>query len=312
VAVGDLNLDGKPDLAVGNSNSNNVSLFLGNGLGGFSSGGAFVMGQDPRSVVIGDFDGDARPDVVTANYLANTVSVRLGNGTGGLGAKTDYGTGGHPASIVAGDLNGDVGLDLVTTDYFSSAVTVLLNARPGLPTPTTLAAVTAAFRAGRVELVWYGASMTGVLATVYRRTEQADWTEVARIAGDGTGTLRFADANVLPGGRYDYRLGVRRGGAEEYLGETSVVVPMLSLALEGLRPNPAAGDLMAAFTLSNGTPAKLELLDVTGRLWLTRAVGDLGAGSHTLRLEKRVPAGIYWLRLTQGSSSVLARGVVMQ
>ena len=35
VAVGDFNGDGKQDLATANYNSNNVSILLGNGLGGF-------------------------------------------------------------------------------------------------------------------------------------------------------------------------------------------------------------------------------------------------------------------------------------
>jgi hypothetical protein len=34
VAIGDFNGDGKPDLAVANNGSNNVSILLGNGEGG--------------------------------------------------------------------------------------------------------------------------------------------------------------------------------------------------------------------------------------------------------------------------------------
>jgi hypothetical protein len=86
----------------------------------------------------------------------------------------------------------------------------------------------------------------------------------------------------------------------------------LALALEGLRPNPAVGEPVASFALSDGSPARLQLLDVTGRVWRAREVGDLGAGSHVLRLGGSVPAGVYWLRLTQGGHSLLARAVVVQ
>src|SRR4051812_18566438 len=41
VAVGDFNRDGIPDLITANADTNNVSLLLGNGAGGFSVGGNF-------------------------------------------------------------------------------------------------------------------------------------------------------------------------------------------------------------------------------------------------------------------------------
>src|SRR5258706_4643383 len=124
--------------------------------------------------------------------------------------------------------------------------------------------------------------------------------------------VRFEDANVQPGARYGYRLGVRERGTEKFYGETWVSVPELALALEGLRPNPAVGELAAAFTLPSVSPARLELLDVAGRMWLAREVGDLGVGSHLVRLGRTVPAGLYWLRLTQGGCSLFARGAVLR
>jgi hypothetical protein len=154
--------------------------------------------------------------------------------------------------------------------------------------------------------------MAGVTATVYRQGAQSGWTAIASIAGDGTGTLKFDDLGVQAGASYGYRLGVREGGVEKFYGETRVSVPPPALALEGLRPNPAAGELVASFTLSNGSAARLQLFDVTGRIWLARDVGDLGAGSHLVRLGGSVPAGLYWLRLSQGGRSLLARAVVVR
>ncbi len=90
------------------------------------------------------------------------------------------------------------------------------------------------------------------------------------------------------------------------------MVPALAMALEGLRPNPAVRELVASFTLPSGSPARLQLLDVTGRVWLAQDVGNLGTGSHLVRLDGSVPAGIYWLRLTQGGRSLLARGAVVR
>jgi len=312
VAIGDLNGDGKPDLAVANSAANTVSVLLGNGSGGFGAKTDIRVGTDPWSVAIVDLNADGKADLVAANNIDNTVSVLLGNGHGGFEAKADYGIGGRPTSVVIADLNGDGGLDLATSGYFADRVTVLLNLASSVPTATEVALVRSEITAGRVELGWYGASMAGVPATLYRRTELTAWSSLGQITGDGTGMLHFEDADVRPGVRYDYRLGVRGVGGERYYGETSITVPGLELALAGLRPNPAAGEPVASFTLASGSPARLELLDVTGRVWLTRAVGGLGPGNHVLRLGKSLPAGMYWLRLTQNDRSLLARGVVVR
>ena len=77
VAVGDFNGDGKPDLVAANALSNNVSLLLNNGSGGFTSAGNFGVGDNPYSVAVGDFNGDGKPDIVSANAFSNNVSLLL-------------------------------------------------------------------------------------------------------------------------------------------------------------------------------------------------------------------------------------------
>src|SRR5205807_9895351 len=47
VAVGDFNGDGKPDLAVANFNSNNISVLLGNGDGTFQAARTFAVDSGP-------------------------------------------------------------------------------------------------------------------------------------------------------------------------------------------------------------------------------------------------------------------------
>src|SRR2546422_4768977 len=80
VAIGDLNGDGRPDLAVANLNSSTVSVLLGNGAGGFGAKSDFTTGASPLSVAIGDLNGDGSPDLAVANLNPTTVSVLLGNG----------------------------------------------------------------------------------------------------------------------------------------------------------------------------------------------------------------------------------------
>ncbi len=314
VAIADLNRDGKPDLAVADFYyyRSTVSVLLGRGDGTFGQRSAYATGRNPFSIVIGDLNGDGMPDLASAEIDGRAVSVLLGNGDGTFGQRVDYGIGSDSRSLAIGDLNGDGKPDVAVVNTSSNTVSVLLNMGDGFPTPVALALVDAQASQNHVTLRWYGASMTGARATVFRQSAGAAWAAVARIAGDGTGTFRFEDLNVQPGARYGYRVGIQEGGAEQFYGETWISVPALALALEGLRPNPAEGEPVASFTLPNGSPARLELLDVTGRVWLTRGVGDLGAGSHLMGLGGPVPVGMYWLRLTQGGRSLLARGVVVR
>jgi len=312
VAIGDLNGDGKSDLAVTNEHDGTVSVLLGHGDGSFGPRTDFATGPYPHAVAIGDLNGDGKPDLAVANYYFDTVSLLLGHGDGNFEAKADYGVGVEPTSAAIGDLNGDGKPDLVVANQNSSTISALLNTGAGIPTPTTIALVDAHATASRVELRWFGTSMAGATVIIYRQAAQGSWTPVASITGDGTGTIRFADVDVQPGARYGYRLGLREGGAEKFYGEVWVSVPTLALTLEGLRPNPAVGEPVASFTLPNGSPARLELLDVAGRVWLAREVGDLGAGSHLAHMGGSVPAGIYWLRLTQGGRSLLARAAVIR
>jgi len=76
--VGDLNGDGKLDLAVTNQSDGTVSVLLGNGDGTFQAQQAFPTSADPVGLAMGDFNADGRLDLVTANIgSTNTVSVLL-------------------------------------------------------------------------------------------------------------------------------------------------------------------------------------------------------------------------------------------
>lgn len=65
VAVSDLDLDGKPDLAT--SGFGFVQIFFGNGPGTFRPGPAYASAPSPQPVTITDLDGDGYPDLVLGN-----------------------------------------------------------------------------------------------------------------------------------------------------------------------------------------------------------------------------------------------------
>ena len=82
VEVGDLNQDGKPDLASVGFNSRNVTVLLNQGAGsGFSAapGSPFAAGSDPQSMEIADLNADGKPDLGVANYRGQFAAL-MNNG----------------------------------------------------------------------------------------------------------------------------------------------------------------------------------------------------------------------------------------
>ncbi|HEY3569621.1 MAG TPA: VCBS repeat-containing protein [Thermoanaerobaculia bacterium] len=132
VEVADLNGDGKPDLVVANEQSQDVTVLLGDGRGGFKAakGSPFAAGQQPNDIAIGDFNRDGRPDLAFANHEAKHLTVLLGDGRGGFaparGSPFAVAARPHTHGVATGDLNGDGNLDLLTDSWGNDQVAVLL------------------------------------------------------------------------------------------------------------------------------------------------------------------------------------------
>jgi large repetitive protein len=127
-ALGDFNGDGKPDLAVANNSTENISVLLGNGDGTFGVKTDYDVGQPAYGVVVTDLNSDGNLDIVaeTSFSLTEGVSVLLGNGNGSFQTRVDYLFSGlaQPKSILASDFNNDSKPDIVVIN--GSGATVLL------------------------------------------------------------------------------------------------------------------------------------------------------------------------------------------
>jgi hypothetical protein len=138
VGTADLNMDGAPDLLVGDRRSDVwsdvprpdlVHVWLGDGAGGFEFGQSLDIGVGvlPYGFVSADLDGDGDPDVAVINQHGDSVTVLLGGPGGLLSVGQTVSTGDGPISIVAADVDGDGDTDLLVASFADDQVSLLHN-----------------------------------------------------------------------------------------------------------------------------------------------------------------------------------------
>lgn len=115
VKVADLNQDGRLDLAVANRDSNNLTVLMGDGSGGFTSADSpcpipCATQAMPVFITAADFDTDGRLDLAIAGTGSAIVPLLLS----GEGVPNQFViAGSEPRGVETGDLNGDGNADLV-------------------------------------------------------------------------------------------------------------------------------------------------------------------------------------------------------
>ena len=77
--IGDLNNDGRLDIAAVNCGAGNICVFLGYNYGNLASPLTYTTGSSakPRSLAVFDFNHDDQLDVILANFGSNTLNVHM-------------------------------------------------------------------------------------------------------------------------------------------------------------------------------------------------------------------------------------------
>jgi len=139
VTVGDLNDDGKEDLAlaacglsevVTTSTSGttettkvtyaNVFTFKGDGKGEFKIDKNYQAGDCPSAIVLADLDRDGKLEIVVANSSSDTITVIDGS------KQEDFEVGTTPVALAVGDFNRDAKLDLAVANSGSDTISICL------------------------------------------------------------------------------------------------------------------------------------------------------------------------------------------
>lgn len=136
VTAGDLNGDGKPDLAMA---VNSISLGAGimvltnNGNGAFTRTGFYSAPATPYAVVAADVNGDGALDLISVNQGNNTLTILTNNGSGIFSSNATLNVASGPESMAAADINGDGRMDLISGNWNAGTLTVFTNAATFLP-----------------------------------------------------------------------------------------------------------------------------------------------------------------------------------
>ena len=146
LAVGDIDGDHKPDIAVTNYGSESISVLKNQAVVGTIDQNSFLpqinfaTGTGPYGIAMGDLDGDGKIDlaVTNSNFIAggdltktlsifkNTTTTTAINSSSFEG-KVDFKTGASPMGIFVGDIDGDNKPDLSVINNKSFTISVLRN-----------------------------------------------------------------------------------------------------------------------------------------------------------------------------------------
>jgi hypothetical protein len=302
VAVGDLDGDGLPDLAVAeNDYLETLSVLHGLGNGGFTNRQGFLLGSNATSVRIGDATGDGHADIVlTTSWPGGKVFVLPGHSDGTYGTAVELDTPQSAAGVGLADVTGDGRLDVVAGN---SGLSVF----PGLAGGTFGPRVD--FAAGGSSLALGDVDADGVPDAVTANGWQSNSLSVLSSApggvfanrvdyGAGDQPVAVAMADLDGDGLPDLVATNTQSNTVSILLNTGgpaglgVPPPGASGAVLALRalPNPARDALVLEFALPHAASVTLRMFDVAGRLVGTPVSGAYAAGTHRVRWERPLAA----------------------
>lgn len=182
IVMGDLNGDGKPDLATANNGDNTISLLRNTSTSGtmsFYAEPSITGGNGAWSLILADLNGDGKPDLASVNQTDNTISVFRNISTTdsvAMAANVDYPVGDVPWYINTADYDGDGMPDIATIGNTVATISVLLNKSSAAPAITSFTPTTGI--SGTVVTIT-GMNLGGTTAVTFGGTPASSFTVVS-------------------------------------------------------------------------------------------------------------------------------------
>jgi hypothetical protein len=137
MAAADFNGDGVPDLVIAANGT--VSLFQGDGMGGFSFASSF--NEYATSIAVADFNNDGRPDLAILYFGSIVIATNTGEG---FILSTNNNSNYSANSFAVGDFNGDGNVDAISFSSYNGTLTLFLGNGTGgfsAPSASTISAL---------------------------------------------------------------------------------------------------------------------------------------------------------------------------
>jgi hypothetical protein len=120
IAAADLNGDARPDLVVGNSFDQTVSVLLSQSDGGYAPQLVYPTRRGPYRLAIGDVTEDGVLDVIVVGLSEfDAVTVLVGSPTGAFTGSRMYAVGHDPKMPLIADVDEDGRNDIVVVSRFA-------------------------------------------------------------------------------------------------------------------------------------------------------------------------------------------------
>jgi hypothetical protein len=119
IAVGDMNNDGRNDIALANTEQNDVALYIWNMTAQWWIPGIHKsIDGFPTAIQVGDANNDGQNDIVTCNRVTKKVSVLIWNATNqDWENQLTYAVGTNPCSVVIKDVTYDGMNDVLVANF---------------------------------------------------------------------------------------------------------------------------------------------------------------------------------------------------
>ncbi len=309
VHIGDLDGDGKADIALVNRDVATLAVYRNTSVPGTITLAARQDFATPAGtfthygLAYGDLDGDGKPDLAVGNYTLNVTSIFRNTSVPGVvsfAPRVDLPSG-VSYDVGIDDFDGDGRPDLAVTNS-SSTVSILGNLCTIVPLPVELLSFTAEQRGKEMLLHWKTASENNNdFFSVERSFNGTSFGKIGETRGAGNSNAAldytYTDEQPVNGINY-YRLKQVDFDGEFTYSKIIAIRANLSQAEFELHPNPSDAEWNGSFTLEADAVVTIGMTDAVGHIIMAQTLkGVKGTNSFRVRMSDLTP-GLYFLTIS--------------